>query len=45
MVGASDYLTKLIIDKQVLEIVNKYLYSRPRFPEKPLTQMLTVQSY
>lgn len=43
MVGCSDYLTKPIIEKQVLEIVDKYVTCSSYLVEKPIPKTLSIQ--
>ena len=43
IVGCSDYLTKPVIEKQVLQIVNKYLNSHSCLPETHIPQTLSMQ--
>ncbi|NET26744.1 response regulator [Okeania sp. SIO1I7] len=43
MVGCSDYLVKPIREKQVLEIVNKYVTSSSYLPQKPMSDTLALQ--
>ncbi|NES75417.1 MULTISPECIES: response regulator [Okeania] len=43
MVGCSDYLVKPIREKQVLEIVNKYVTSSSCLPQTPISETLALQ--
>ncbi|NEO56607.1 MAG: response regulator [Okeania sp. SIO3B5] len=43
MAGCTDYLIKPIKEKQVLEIVNKYVTSSSCLPQKPISETLALQ--